>query len=337
MALAACRWLALATAAPPYASQHAVVPTSDCLQSGSSIIGRGAGSFCIDVDTPVETGAKLVVDATVPRALADLQIGGTTLLRAARNASARPIILEVAPSEQGCSACDGCACIGCGSQCACACSMCAADATSCALTAGVLRPGRWWVRVDAPGEFRLSATLVLAVELPSGAMSARMLVPASAPAPQSALPGGRASVDFFVVRTAAHQSVKLEVEPGRVGPGAAWVDVYVRQGAYPTSTVHDGVLSTSPELPRPLAFTLQSERLVNEFVYVMVVARGQAWVSYAISADAGPSAWFWLAIGLATVVVLCVVLQRTGFPKGMAPSRAPGEGQTLLPGAARAA
>jgi len=199
----------------------------------------------------------------------------------------------------------------------------------------VLRPGRWWVSIDAPGEFTLRATLVAAVALPAGVMSARTLVPASVPSPHDALPEGRSSVDFFLVRTAAHERVKLEVEPGRAGSSSAWVDVFVRQGAYPTTSEFDGTLSTNPELPRPLAFTLEADRLVNDFVYVMVVARGDAWVSYAISTGAGPSIWFWVAMGLATAMVACLVLQRFGLPKAML-ARAPGEGQTLL-GAGRAA
>ena len=59
-----------------------------CLRPGSTTVGSaGHGRYCIDVNSSVNDGAKLVVQLEMPRALDVVRIGSTTLLHSPRNTS----------------------------------------------------------------------------------------------------------------------------------------------------------------------------------------------------------------------------------------------------------
>ena len=137
----------------------------------------------------------MVVNVLAPRTPVEaVQIGGTTYLRGdnstavaahtgASTLAAVGAIIEVKPFQQACERCDTCPCIGCGHRCECSCNALCRQRRepNCAHTAGVLSPGRWYIGIDAPAEFTLTATLVGALALRTGeALGPRTLFGAGA-------------------------------------------------------------------------------------------------------------------------------------------------------------
>ena len=178
--------------AQPAGYGERLLPAPKCLTSRSTVSGVGRMQFCLDVEGPATTGQKVVVSVTTPRPT-DIVLFGERALpisSADQSSSSSSIIgpiIEIKPFEQSCETCDFCPCLGpgCGTRCECSCNvMCRLrrEAT-CAHTAGVLTPGRWFVSVDAPGAFTLEATLVGALVLSPGAPALRRTVfAAGAPA-----------------------------------------------------------------------------------------------------------------------------------------------------------
>ena len=228
-------------------------------------------------------------------------------------------IIEVKPFQQACETCDSCPCVGvdCGPRCECSCNaMCRLRREpSCSHTAGVLSPGRWFVAIDSPGPFTLQATLVAATAIvPSAAAARRTLFGTSAG--RQAIAGtsseGIAFSDYFYYDPAPHESLKLQVELLRVGAASGGLDVYVRFGEWPTTQLYDASMTTSPQATSVSPqFVLQAERLLNERIYVMVLAQGGSPVEYALSIDARANvpllfvcgAMFLLGIGVLVLVV----------------------------------
>ena len=147
-----------------YGASAAAVVESQCLPSGRPVAGTGRRQWCVDV--PDAAGQKLVVSVKTASSLSEaVRIGSTTFLRRSGNMSGSGAstvvgpIIEVKPFQQSCERCDTCPCIGCGHRCECSCNaLCRLRReTSCAHTAGVLAPGRWYVSVVSLVGFELAA------------------------------------------------------------------------------------------------------------------------------------------------------------------------------------
>ena len=302
-----------------------------CLRPGSTTVGSaGHGRYCIDVNSSVNDGAKLVVQLEMPRALDVVRIGSTTLLHSPRNTSSHGgAIIEASTAEAGCDVCDECACVGCGATCgACVCVICAQASQLCTLTAGVVAGGRWHLNIDAPAVYTLRSTLVGPMRLDARSSVTRSLLAADAPVDSPAqladaqqLADGTASVDYFYVDEASPQEVlTIHAAVTRAGSPRGYVDVYIRSSTWPTTLEHDAMLSTDPRLSSGsrVSFGVRADRLIAEPIYVMVVARGGTWVSYAVRLDAGPSLLFWVVIGLATAAIALAVAVRCGAARGKA-------------------
>ena len=182
-------------------------------------------------------------------------------------------------------------------------------ACRCAHTAGILHPGRWFVAVDAPGAFSLEATLVGALALQPGAAALRRTVFATgAPAGGSAFSSGTsegiAFADYFYYDPAPHESLRVQIELLRTGPGGGWIDVYVRFGDYPTVLEHDAAMRCDTAVQPYAQFVLQPDRLLNERLTVLIIGQGHSWTQYEISARAGASLQFMLALSFVVLVLL---------------------------------
>ena len=292
-----------------------------CIASGGLVTGEGRRQFCIDV--PPADGQKLVVSVqTAPPPLEAIRIGSTTYLRPSVNASDTAItgsttagpIIEVKPYLQSCERCDLCPCIGCGDRCECSCnSLCRLRREpSCAHTAGVLTPGRWYINVDAPAAFTMRATLVAALALRAGeTLSPRTLFGTGATQSlrDAAASEGASFSDYFFYDPAPHESLTVEVELLRAGAHSAAIDVYVRYAEWPTSELHDARMVVNAASRTPQAtFVLRADRLLNERLCVLVVARGDSWVQYAVKTNAEPSR----RLVAALLIVLSVLLAALG-------------------------
>ena len=293
----------------------------DCLVSGSPVTGSGRRQYCIDVPGG-GVGQQLVVDVQTTRSNQILTIGGSTYITPASSSNFSSVgpIIEIKPFQQSCTSCDYCPCIGCGHRCECSCNaQCRLrKETSCSHTAGVLRPGRWYVGVDAPASFTLRATLVGALALRSGeTLQPRTLFSVGAPQrlrDEGASEGG-ASTDYFFFDPAVHERLKLHVSLLRTGSPAAALDVYVRFGeAWPTTEEYDARMSCDALGSPHATFVLQPDRLLNERLGVMVVARGDSWATYSVTAHTAPSTKLMLALGLVGVVAL-IAIGAIGFAR----------------------
>ena len=305
--------LALGVAGQP--SGYGVVPavSSPCLQGCGStpctVKGQGHMQYCIDVQgNTLDDSQKLVLSVSTARPVETVKLGDVQLTRGYRSAnrSASAPILEVKPFQQACEASASCGCLGCGDHCACSvnaqCRLgggrrCSGNVCSCAHTAGVLSPGRWFIGVDAAGPFSLQAWLVTPVQLRSGDRVQRGLVALEAQAANSA--DGSAWSDYFWLDAPPHEAMTLQADLVRSGAPstAGWIDVYLRFGAWPTTQLYDASMTTSPQAaaasPRlgvtgdtSPQFVVQPERLLNQRLYVMVLARGGAPVEYSLTVDA---------------------------------------------------
>lgn len=302
---------------------------SPCLRSGERVAGLGRKQYCIDVaGATLDDAQKLVLSVSTPRPVETVRLGNTQLVRGFRsqNHSAAAPVIEVKPFQQGCvDQCGVCGCIGCGERCGCSCNVqcrlgggrsCSGDACSCGHTAGVLMPGRWYIGVDAAGSFTLQAWLVAALPLRTGAKVRRGLVPLEAQtqagAAVSTSSEGAAWSDYFYLDAPPHEAVTLQVDLMRSGAPAGWVDVYLRFGAWPTTLEYDASMSTNPAMtivsPQ---FVLQAGRLLNERLYVMVLAQGGSPVEYSLNVGAHANlplllacvAMFALGVGVLVLVV----------------------------------
>ena len=308
--------------AQPAGYGERLLPAPKCLTSRSTVSGVGRMQFCLDVEGPATTGQKVVVSVTTPRPT-DIVLFGERALpisSADQSSSSSSIIgpiIEIKPFEQSCETCDFCPCLGpgCGTRCECSCNvMCRLrrEAT-CAHTAGVLTPGRWFVSVDAPGAFTLEATLVGALVLSPGAPALRRTVfAAGAPAGTSAFASstseGVAFADYLYYDPKPHESLRVQIDLLRSGPGGGFIDVYVRFGEWPTVQQHDAAMHCDSAANPTAMFMLQHDRLFNERLNILVLGRGNSWAQYEISARAAASLPFLLAIGLVVLVVLVALI-----------------------------
>lgn len=290
----------------------------ECLVSGAQVAGVGRAQFCVDV--PDADGQKLVVSVDTARPLERVRIGGSVYVRslsganASSHASVIGPIIEIKPFQQPCEMCDMCPCIGCAHRCECSCNaLCRTRyETHCTHTAGVLRPGtRWFVGVDAPSAFTLRATLVAPLALRAGdrlGPRAIFSAHASQTVRDATASDGASSVDYYYYDPSPHEELSVLVELLRSGSLATWVEVYVRFGEWPTVEVHDAAMRVDSTAQPHATFVLRADRLLNERLCVMVVARGDAWAQYAISTSAAPSARFLAAAAAALVVLAAAIL-----------------------------
>ena len=264
----------------------------------------------------------MVLNVLAPRTPVEaVQIGGTTYLRGdnstavaahtgASTLAAVGAIIEVKPFQQACERCDTCPCIGCGHRCECSCNALCRQRRepNCAHTAGVLSPGRWYIGIDAPAEFTLTATLVGALALRTGeALGPRTLFGAGAQPlldARASSSEGAAFADYFYYDPAPHERLDISVDLHRTGDAAATrLAVYIRFGDWPTTTLHDaqmeGDLSRSPRA----TFTLAADRLLNERLCILVLATGPSWAVYTVTAHAAPSGRLMLALGVAVGIL----------------------------------
>ena len=209
-------------------------------------------------------------------------------------------IIEVKPFRQPCERCDLCACIGCGERCECACNALGRlrRETSAALTAGVLDTGRWYVGVDSPAGFTLRATLVAAISLHAGeTLPPRTLYgPSATQALRSeGASEGAVSADYFYYDPSSHESLKIQVELLRAGSRAAYLDVYVKFGSWPTTELHDARMRVDKIASPHATFVLQADRLINERLCVLVVSTGDSWVQYALTTHTSASSRVFMA------------------------------------------
>ena len=154
-----------------------------------------------------------------------------------------------------------------------------------------------------------SQTAFMWVAVEPGQTLERGLVALEAQAGVSA--EGSAWSDYFYVDAPPHQAMTLQVDLRRHGTPAGWVDVYVRFGEWPTTQLFDASMTTNPQTTSVAPqFVLQAERLLNERIYVMVLAQGGSAVEYRISVDARANVPLLLvggaifALGVAVVVLL---------------------------------
>lgn len=302
----------------PYGSRLEVEPS--CLVSGQLISGTGRAQYCVDV--PEATGQKLVVTVKTPARVAAeaVRIGSQTYLRGRSNSTVEASIststavgplIEVKPFQQSCERCDLCPCIGCGHRCECSCNaFCRLRReTSCAHTAGVLSPGRWYVGIDAPGDFTLRATLVSALALRAGEiLPPRTLWGAGATQlhMDEGESEGKAFSDFFYYDPRPHEKMALTLTLLRTGSASSWVDVYVRFGDWPTTEIHDATMRCSRDTQLS-TFVMQADRLLNERLCVLVVGRGDSSIMYTLSTKTDVSGRLLGALFLVGLVGLATV------------------------------
>ena len=311
---------------------YGTVPTvsSPCLQgcgpsSPCTVKGQGQALHCIDVQgNTLDDAQKLVLSVSTARPVETVKIGDVQLVRGFRSANhstAAPII-EVKPFQQACEASATCGCIGCGDRCPCTvnaqCRLgggrrCSGNECFCSHTAGVLMPGRWYIGVDAAGAFSLQAWLVTAQQLRSGERVQRGLVAMQAQS-GTAPSEGAAWSDYFYIDPTPHEALTLQVDLLRSGAAASvgWVDAYLRFGDWPTTQLYDASVTTNPQRTSVSPqFVLQAERLLNERVYVMVLAQGGSAVEYRLGIDARPNVGLLLAcaamLGLAAAAAALLV------------------------------
>lgn len=220
---------------------------------------------------------------------------------------------QVKPFQQRCASCDFCPCLGpgCGPRCECSCNaMCRLRReTTCALTAGVLSPGRWYVAIDAPGPFTLEVAKVAAMVLrPAARPFRRTVFAVGAPAGAGAFGASSTSEgvtfsDYYFYDPEPQESLRVQIELLRTGSGGAWVDVYVRFGEWPTVGQYDAAMRCDPDMQPSARFVLQPDRLINERLHVLVIGGGHSWAQYEISSRVAPSLPFLVAISLAMTVI----------------------------------
>ena len=273
--------------------------------------------FCVDV--PPADGQKLVVTVdAAPPPLEAVRIGRNTYLRPSNlsqsvtTTTAVGPIIEVKPFRQPCERCDLCACIGCGERCECACNALGRlrRETSAALTAGVLDTGRWYVGVDSPAGFTLRATLVAAISLHAGeTLPPRTLYgPSATQALRSeGASEGAVSADYFYYDPSSHESLKIQVELLRAGSRAAYLDVYVKFGSWPTTELHDARMRVDKIASPHATFVLQADRLINERLCVLVVSTGDSWVQYALTTHTSASSRVFMALSLVGAILLGIL------------------------------
>jgi len=307
-----------AVPAQPMGYGERLLPAPNCLVNRQTVSASGRRQFCIDVEGPRTSGQKLVVSVTTPRPAVDIVRFGeheypvsTAVANHSSSSMSNTIgpLIEIKPFERSCESCDLCPCLGpeCGPRCECSCNaMCRLRGeTTCAHTAGILTPGRWFVAIDAPGAFTLEATLEAALQLSPGAPALRRTVfPAGGSGGAFASTSeGIAFSDYFYYDPAAHEALRVQIELLHTGPGGGWIDVYVRFGDWPTVAKHDALMRCDPA--QPIAkFALQPDRLLNERLTVLIVGQGHAWAQYKISVGAAASLPFLIAVSLAVLVVL---------------------------------
>ena len=285
----------------------------ECLVSGVMTSGTGRRQFCIDV--PSSSGQKLVLDVRTARpAPSALTVGDKRYLQSTVNASSAigPII-EVKPFQMACERCDLCPCIGCGHRCECSCNAnCRVRReSSCAHTAGVLTPGRWYVGVDAPGDFTLRPTLVAALQLRAGErLPPRTLWGAGATQPllEVGESEGKAFSDYLYFDPAPHQKLTLKVALVHTGSAGSWIDVYVRFGDWPTTELHDAAMRCDKRLQPVSAFVLEADRLINERLHVLILGRGDASVQYRVDTETETSPRLLAALAFVGAVGVLVAL-----------------------------
>jgi len=317
-----------------------VLAPCDGLSSGTRVRGLGHRIFCIDVNGSTLDGAKLLMRLSTPRSVSEIRIGDTLLFSRRGNSTAAGPLVVVSRSPELCEPCNSCPCVDCGDGCGCACASscregrgqyCSSAECSCSLTAGLLSPGRWYVTVDALGPFVLEPTLVPATRLVSGdAVQRTLLVAGAAPQP---LPDGPASLDFFYVDPLPHKSIDVTLDVTAGGSSATepytWVDVYLRSGDWPTTVLQDAHMTADPQMPPRLSFHLQAERLFNDRLYIMVVARGASWVRYELTAGDELNGRYWTGLGFVVLVAICAGVQ---FWRHVLRSRANPEARPILAG-----
>ena len=297
-----------------------VEPATRCIETRTTVTGVGRAQYCLDVVGPASLGQKLVVSVTTPRPAAEIIRFGdrsfpvtTTNRTVSKTSSTIGPIIEIKPFQQSCLSCDFCPCFGpgCGPRCECSCNaMCRLRReTTCAHTAGVLTPGRWFIAVDAPGAFALEATLVSAHALVPRARALRRTVfsigaaSSGAGAFASSTSEGVAFSDYFYYDPAPHESLRVKVELIRTG-GGGWVDVYVRFGDWPTVSENDAAMRCDTDAQPYAQFVLQPDRLLNERLCILIIGRGHSWVQYAISAREALSTPFLFAMSFSALVLL---------------------------------
>ena len=312
----------------------AVPVEANCLTSGALVSATGRRQWCLDV--PEAAGQKLDVSVRTARHASEaVRIGEATYLRAVNVSGAVGAIIEVRPFQQPCDRCDVCPCIGCGHRCECSCNThCRLrQVDSCSHTAGVLSPGRWFVGVDAPGDFVLRATLVAALALRAGerlpprtlwgAGSTQMLMDEGASE-------GASTTDYFFYDPAPREKTTLTLTllrgagtvtgagggaggvSGTSGGADSGVDVYVRFGAWPTTELHDATMRCDQALHTVSSFVLHAERLLNERLCILVVARGDASVQYQLATTtetSGKLLGALLVVGFVAALVLAALLR----------------------------
>ena len=83
----------------------------------------------------------------------------------------------------------------------------------------------------------------------------------------------------------------------------------MRYAEWPTSELHDARMVVNAASRTPQAtFVLRADRLLNERLCVLVVARGDSWVQYAVKTNAEPSR----RLVAALLIVLSVLLAALG-------------------------
>lgn len=304
-------------------SGYGVVPApGPCLKGCGStpctVKGQGHKQYCIDVEGhTLDDAQKLVLSVSTARPVETVKLGDVQLVRGYRaaNRSASAPILEVKPFQQACEASTTCGCLGCGDQCGCSVNVqcrlgggrrCSGNECACSHTAGVLAPGRWFIGVDAAGPFSLQAWLVSPVQLQPGERVQRGLVALEAQAATSA--DGSAWSDYFWLDAPPHEALSLQADLVRSGTPSGWVDVYLRFGAWPTTQLYDASMTTNPHATAASPqFVLQAERLLNQRVYVMVLAQGGSSVEYRLTVDARPNLPLLLVCGAMFVLGVLVV------------------------------
>jgi hypothetical protein len=171
-------------------------------------------------------------------------------------------------------------------------------------SAGVLSPGRWYVGVDAPGSYTLRATLVGALALRADeTLRARTLFATGTRREllDEGASEGIASAEYFYFDPAVHERLDLQLDLLRSGSPTASLDVYLRAGEeFPTSELHDAHMRCDAADSPHSTFVLRAaDRLLNERLNVLVVARGETWLTYSIGASTEPSVKLTAAIAVA--------------------------------------
>ena len=173
---------------------------------------------------------------------------------------------------------------------------------------------------DAPGDFVLTATLVGALVLRAGDLLPPRTLWGSTASQLRMAEGeseGRAGSDYFYYDPKPHEKLSLSLRLLRTGSAASWVDVYVRFGEMPTTELYDATMRCDRNSLHS-TFVLQADRLLNERLSVLVVARGDSFVVYALATNAEMSGRLLAALGLVGLVAIAAVLAiiRTCNPSG---------------------